>query len=50
VGRVGLDLCAQVWVPETDESILTTGEDIFRASFGVSCDVDGPFVILERDV
>lgn len=46
VGRVGLDFCTQAGVPETDGSVLTTGEDVFRASLGVPYDVDGPFVIL----
>ncbi len=46
MGRVGLDLCAQVGVPETDDSILTTGEDVFRDSLGITCDVNGPSVLL----
>ena len=50
VGRIGLDHCAQVGVPETDNAVLTTREDIFRASFGVPCDVHGAFVILESGV
>src|SRR6266576_4709875 len=50
VGRISLDRCAQVGVPETDNSVLTTREDIFRASFGVPCDVHGAFVILESGV
>jgi hypothetical protein len=47
VGRISLDHCAQVGVPETDNSVLTTREDIFRASFGVPCDMHGAFVIPE---
>ena len=47
MGRIGLDLGAQGGVPETDDAVLTTGEDIFRASFGVARDVHGALVILE---
>lgn len=47
MGRIRLDHCAQVVVPETDNSVLTARQDIFRASFGVPCDVHGAFVILE---
>ena len=50
VGRISLDHCAQAGVPETDNSVLTTREDIFRASFGVPCDMHGAFVILESGV
>ena len=50
VGRISLDHCAQVWVPETNNSVLTTREDIFRTSFGVPCDMHGAFVILESGV
>jgi len=50
VGRIRPDFCAQVGVPETDNSVLTTRKDIFRASFGVPCDVHGAFVILESVV
>jgi hypothetical protein len=50
VGRISLDHRAQVVVPETDNSVLTTREDIFRASFGVPCDVHGAFVVLESFV
>jgi hypothetical protein len=47
VGRIGLDLCAQTGVPETDDPVLTTGKDIFRSSLGVPCDMHGAFVIFE---
>jgi hypothetical protein len=50
VGRIGLDHCAQVGVPETDKPVLTTREDIFRASFGIPCDMHGALVILESGV
>jgi hypothetical protein len=50
VRRIRLDHCAQAGVPETDNSVLTTREDIFRASFGVPCDMHGAFVILESGV
>jgi hypothetical protein len=50
VRRIGLDLCAQAGVPETDNAVLTASEDIFRGSLGVACDVHGAFVILERGV
>lgn len=50
MGRISPDFCAQVGVPETDNSVLTTRKDIFRASFGVPCDVHGAFVILESVV
>ena len=50
MGRVGLDLRAQAGVPQTDESILTASENVFRAAFGVPRDVYGSLVILERVV
>lgn len=50
MGRISLDHRAQVGVPETDNSVLTTREDIFRASFGVPCDMHGAFVIPESVV
>jgi hypothetical protein len=50
VGRIRLDHGAQFGVPETDDSVLTTGEDIFRASFGEPCDMHGAFVTIESAV
>jgi hypothetical protein len=50
VGRISLDHCAQFGVPETDNSVLTACEDVFRASFGVPCDMHGAFVTIESGV
>jgi hypothetical protein len=50
VGRISLDHCAQFGVPETDNSVLTACEDVFRASFGVPRDVHGAFVTIESAV
>ena len=50
MGRIRLDHSAQFGVPETDDSVLTTRQDIFRASFGVPCDMHGAFVTIESAV
>lgn len=50
MGRIRLDHCAQFGVRETDDSVLTTREDIFRASSGVPCDMHGAFVTIESGV
>ncbi|KAF8070570.1 hypothetical protein FPV67DRAFT_1561346 [Lyophyllum atratum] len=44
------DFAAKVSVPESDCSILTTSEDVFRRSFGIARDVHWSLVVFERNM
>ena len=46
--RERLNFGPELWIPQANGAVLAARQDILRAAFGISRDVDGSFVVGER--